>query len=225
MEDSTPIRKTCYAAAKNKGPILDVLRTLKRSPRRILEVSSGTGEHSEYFLSSLPEIECYQPSEMDMTMMESIIDWTSSFRNKCRLPIKLDVLSSLDMESLECSFYDCLININLIHISAPETTGALFDVANRVLSDGGVVVTYGPYRVSGVMVESNEAFDLSLKNRNCEWGIRDLEWVQQEAKKRGFELVQSVPMPANNLTNIWTRGQAPPDPPAPLPTDQLKRLN
>jgi len=205
MEDSTAIRKTCYAAAKNKGPILDVLRSLDRPPRRIFEVSCGTGEHSEMFLSSLPEIECYQPSEMDMTMMESIIDWTNSFRNKCRLPIKLDVTSAIDVESLESGLYDCLININLIHISPPETTGALFDVANRVLSEEGVVVTYGPYRVAGAMVESNEAFDLSLKNRNGEWGIRDLEWVQQEAKKRGFDLVQSVPMPANNLTNIWKR--------------------
>lgn len=198
-------RKECYAAARNKLPLLQILRSLTPAPRSVFEVSSGTGEHAETFLSHLQTIQCYQPTEFDEGMFDSITDWTSAHRHSCRLPIKLDVTRAEDVASLESGMFDCLININMIHISPPETTGALFDVASKVLVEDGVILTYGPYKVNGEMVESNHAFDLSLKTRDPSWGIRDLEWVTSEADKRGFVLESSQAMPANNLTNIWRR--------------------
>lgn len=204
MSAATP-RRECYAAARNKLPLLEVLKSLTPAPRSVLEVSSGTGEHAETFLSHLPTIQCYQPTELDVGMFASITDWTSAHRHACRLPIKLDVTRAEDVDLLETGTYDFLININMIHISPPETTGALFDVSSKVLSECGRVLTYGPYRVSGEMVESNHAFDLSLKARDPSWGVRDLEWVASEAEKRGFVLESSQTMPANNLANIWRR--------------------
>jgi Protein of unknown function (DUF938) len=49
------------------------------------------------------------------------------------------------------------------------------------------------------MVESNVAFDDSLRTRNSEWGIRRLEEVELTAKSNGFGLEQVFSMPANNL--------------------------
>ena len=201
-------RKTCYAAERNKEPILGVLKTLAPAPRRFFEVSSGTGEHAETFLSQIDQMEFYQPSELDVEMFSSILAWTSEFQGaKCKSPIKLDVTNAKDVASLDEAAYDCLININLIHISPAGATAGLFEVAHRVLDANGVVLTYGPYRVDGFMVESNVNFDLSLKSRNPDWGVRDLEWVGAEAAKSGFVLDRTVSMPANNLACIWKRSQ------------------
>lgn len=67
------------------------------------------------------------------------------------------------------------------------------------------MLTYGPYRVSGEMVESNVKFDESLKSRNSEWGVRDLEAVQSVALTNGLELKETVSMPANNLCVVFEK--------------------
>ena len=55
----------------------------------------------------------------------------------------------------------------------------------------------------GSMVPSNELFDLSLKQRNSDWGVRDLEVVQDIGLKYGFQLDTTIEMPANNLSVIF----------------------
>ena len=52
---------------------------------------------------------------------------------------------------------------------------------------------------------SNEAFDASLKARDSEWGLRDLEAVEAEGARRGLRLESVVEMPANNLTAVFRR--------------------
>ena len=49
---------------------------------------------------------------------------------------------------------------------------------------------------------SNEAFDASLRARNPEWGLRDLDAVVAEAEGHGFALESVTPMPANNLSVV-----------------------
>ena len=56
------------------------------------------------------------------------------------------------------------------------------------------------------MVESNDAFDKSLQERNSAWGIRDMERVQQSALEHGgFVLSDRVVMSANNLLLTFTK--------------------
>ena len=98
----------------------------------------------------------------------------------------------------------CLLCINMIHISVYEATEALFRVGKEV--GARYIYTYGPYRVDGSMVESNQRFDESLKSRNTEWGVRDIEKVAESAAEHGqFRLVDKVEMPANNLLLTWER--------------------
>ena len=87
----------------------------------------------------------------------------------------------------------------MIHISPYRCTEALFQSAARCLGQEGILLTYGPYNVDGTMVESNVAFDESLRTRNSSWGIRRLEEVELTAKSNGFGLEQVFSMPANNL--------------------------
>ena len=52
---------------------------------------------------------------------------------------------------------------------------------------------------------SNAAFDASLRARNPEWGVRDLDDVVALARGHAFALDEVVAMPANNLMVIWRR--------------------
>ncbi|NOX93801.1 MAG: DUF938 domain-containing protein, partial [Alphaproteobacteria bacterium] len=66
---------------------------------------------------------------------------------------------------------------------------------------------YGPFSRKGVQTApSNEAFDLSLKSRNPQWGIRDLENdLLPLAEKHSLTLERIIDMPANNFSLIFVK--------------------
>jgi hypothetical protein len=55
------------------------------------------------------------------------------------------------------------------------------------------------------MTAGNAAFDLDLRARNPEWGVRDLAEVSALALRRGLALAERITMPANNLSVIFRR--------------------
>jgi hypothetical protein len=78
--------------------------------------------------------------------------------------------------------------------------------AGRVLSPGGLLLTYGPYRIGGRhTAPSNESFDAWLRERDPSWGVRDLEAVIEEAERNGLAFAEKVAMPANNFTLLFRR--------------------
>nr|WP_240457745.1 DUF938 domain-containing protein [Halomonas socia] len=50
--------------------------------------------------------------------------------------------------------------------------------------------------------ESNAAFDADLRQRNPEWGIRELESVLTLAERHALGVVAVEEMPANNLSVV-----------------------
>jgi hypothetical protein len=81
--------------------------------------------------------------------------------------------------------------------------------AGRLLPAGGALYLYGPYREADVpTVESNEAFDVSLKSRNPEWGLRQVEDVAALAEQHGLTLESRIAMPANNLSLFFRQKSA-----------------
>ena len=129
-------------------------------------------------------------------------------RDRVLPPIPLNILE-FNAEQLPSAMrergVDIIICINMIHISPFECTHALFRTANAIGNEHVRVLTYGPYRVNGFMVESNVAFDASLKARNPLWGVRDIEAVEAIAGENGFTLIETKSMPANNLCLIFGR--------------------
>jgi hypothetical protein len=71
-----------------------------------------------------------------------------------------------------------------------------------------VLVLYGPFRVGGAhTAPSNAAFDADLRQRDPDWGVRDLEAVVEAAAAHGLTFAERVPMPANNQTLVFHRSR------------------
>ena len=78
--------------------------------------------------------------------------------------------------------------------------------AGRVLPASGVLYLYGPFQENGRhTAPSNAAFDASLRARNPDWGVRDLVGVAELAGRNGFELIEQIELPANNLSVVFRR--------------------
>ena len=99
-----------------------------------------------------------------------------------------------------------IISINMIHIAPWECTESLFKESGKLLNYGKFLILYGPFKIEDKHIsESNELFDKSLKVRNNNWGVRNLEEVNQEAIINGFQQKQLIKMPANNLILIYKK--------------------
>jgi hypothetical protein len=101
---------------------------------------------------------------------------------------------------------DGIICINMIHISPWEATLGLMRGAAAILPPGSPLYLYGPYLREGIpTARSNQAFDRSLRDRNPNWGLGDLEVVAAMAYSAGFSRPVITEMPANNLSVVFRR--------------------
>src|SRR5258708_9896993 len=64
MIDSFGNALTAPAVARNRGPILAVLREVLPAGGTVLEIASGTGEHAIHFAAALPHL-VWQPTDPD----------------------------------------------------------------------------------------------------------------------------------------------------------------
>ena len=193
---------TSAAAERNKDPILTVLESVLPASGSVLEIASGSGQHVCYFASGLPGIR-WQPTEPDDASRETIsIRIREAGLQNVAEPLALDVL---EPHWPVHERYDSVLCINMIHISPWRATHALFRGAARLLDSQGKLILYGPYLENGTAVQSNLDFDASLKRRNAEWGLRDLDEVTRVAAGHGFARREIVRMPANNLTVVFVK--------------------
>ncbi|HEV2080205.1 MAG TPA: DUF938 domain-containing protein [Allosphingosinicella sp.] len=190
------------AVARNTAPIVDVLRGILPDSGVVLEVASGTGEHALAFSRAFPHL-LFQPSDPDLDALASIEAWREAEGpGNLLAPVRLDASAARwPIEEAQA-----VICINMVHISPWAATVGLLSGAGRVLESGAPLYLYGPYRQQDVeTAPSNEDFDRSLKARNPEWGLRQLEDVVAEAERHGLALDAVVPMPANNLSVVFRR--------------------
>jgi SAM-dependent methyltransferase len=188
--------------ARNRGPILDVLKRVLPQRGLVLEIASGSGEHAAYFAEALPSL-IWQPSDPDAAALSSI----AAHRDDVGLanllaPLHLDVTA----QSWPVTHADAILCCNMIHISPWAACEGLMAGAERTLSPGGILYLYGPYKMDGRhTAPSNQEFDGYLRGQNPAWGIRDLDEVAALARRHNFTLVETVAMPTNNLSVIFSR--------------------
>jgi SAM-dependent methyltransferase len=200
----TDLRRYAPATARNREPILQVLR--RHLPPRgvVVEIASGTGEHIVHFARALgPDLE-FQPTDLDPSARASIDAWSAaSGVSNVRRAIALDAATA----EWSVTRADAVLCINMIHISSWPATVGLMRGAARVLPVGGVLYLYGPYRREGRhTAPSNVQFDAQLRATDPAWGVRDLEEVVALATSQGFGAPVIEDMPANNLSVIFRRG-------------------
>lgn len=190
------------SALRNRGPIIAILRRVLPANAAVLEIASGTGEHAEHFASELPGV-LWRPSEVDDHALSNI-------ESRRLLAGLANLLPPMRLDTAQTAWpveaVDAVVAINMIHIAPWIAAEGLIAGARRVLSSGGTLFLYGPFREGGRhTAASNAAFDENLKTRNPAWGVRDLEAVQALANRQGFDLAEKIAMPVNNLSLVFRR--------------------
>lgn len=202
MSDTTDHRAYAPATARNREPILAVLSRVLPPSGLVLEVSSGTGEHAAFLAAALPHL-AWQPTDRDERALLSI----AAHRDAVGLanllpPLTLDA-SSPDWPVAQA---DAVVCINMIHIAPWTACEGLMAGAARILSPGGALYLYGPYKEGGAhTAESNHRFDLDLQLRDSAWGVRNLEDVVALAAGHGLRHTETVTMPANNRSVVFVK--------------------
>ena len=199
MDDAAQIAPS---AARNREPILAVLRAWLPITGLVLEVASGTGEHAVWFSARLPGV-TWQPTDVDPARVASIAAWRAAEGMANLLaPMMLDAAAPV----WPVAAADALVAVNVTHIAPWAVTVGLFAGAARVLRRGGIAILYGPLD-DGEMGDGNVAFDADLRARDPAWGVRRSADVVLAAQAAGLALATEVAMPANNTVLVF---RAPP---------------
>ena len=187
------------ACENNKQSILNILTRALVKQKHVLEIGSGTGQHAVYFAKNLPFL-TWQTGDLSINH-EGINQWISDFPSpNIRPPLAIDLT---DFKPLATNI-DAIFSANTLHIMSWPLVQSFFKLAEKTLTESGVLCIYGPFNYQGnYSSESNANFDLSLKARDEKSGIRDFEAVCQLASKAGFSLKENVAMPANNQILIF----------------------
>lgn len=213
MTDSIPAGASPSPhSLRNRDPILAVLRRVLAPSRAVLEIGCGPGEQAPWFAAALAHL-AWLPTDIDEAAVASAARWRAAAGLPNVLaPIRLD--AAAPPWPLPRGFApDAIVSINLIHIAPVGACEGLMRGAGALLPVGGTVVLYGPYLVRGRhTAPSNAAFDRSLRARNPEWGLRDTEAVIGLAASAGLAHLETVPMPANNLSLVFVKSGPRPAP-------------
>lgn len=187
--------RSAPAALRNREPIAAVLADWLPDKGTILEIASGTGEHAVYFAGRFPRLD-WQPSDVHPDALNSIRAWREEAGlDNVRDPLMIDAAGP----DWPIERADAVLSINMIHISPWTSALGLIAEAARLLPAKAPLILYGPWLKDDIpTARSNLDFDVSLKGRDPEWGLRDVEDFRAAAE-RSFELVETRAMPANNL--------------------------
>lgn len=194
-------RRYSPSVARNREPIRDVLSQLISIPARILEIASGTGEHGAFLTASLEGIDWtysdIDPESLVSQAARQALDTTGRLHG----PLTIDASSDDWLAAETAGVWGAIFSANMVHIAPWRAAIGLIRGAGRLLKPGGQLILYGPFARNGAISPSNAAFDESLKARNPDWGVRDLDRdIEPLAAVAGLALHSVTEMPANNLT-------------------------
>ncbi|HWJ35502.1 MAG TPA: DUF938 domain-containing protein [Steroidobacteraceae bacterium] len=191
------------ACERNKEPILEVLRTIFADRSQVLEIGSGTGQHAVHFATQLRHL-TWHPTERLGALPELAARIQAEGGPNLRQPLVLDVRQPVwPLRSV-----DAIFTANTLHImSWPEVT-TMFQGIGGTLASSGVLCVYGPFRYEGQHVPSNVEFDRSLRERDPDSGVRDIQSVKKLAAGFGLRLAADHDLPANNRLLVFAKEPA-----------------
>lgn len=199
-------RRYSPSAARNRDPILHVLKKILPERAAVLEIASGTGEHGAWFTQHMPDLN-WTYSDIDPESLVSQRAWREAeSHGRLHGPLVIDA-STDDWGSAErAGAWQAIYSANMVHIAPFAAGEGLFRGAGRLLAQGGALILYGPFARYGDIAPSNAAFSENLKTRNPDWGVRDLDVeLTPLAISAGLSLEEVREMPANNLIAVFRR--------------------
>lgn len=189
------------AADRNKEPILDVLKEYIVGKGKLLEIGSGNGQHAVYFAEYFKNL-TWITSDVK-ARQKDIKAWiTESGLKNIQGPKVLQV----GKDDFPKEPVNYVFTANTVHIMSWKEDKSLFKLLGKRLREGSLVFIYGPFNYGGKFTsESNENFNLWLKEINEKSGIRNFEDVLQVMNKVGFKILKDHEMPANNRMLVFER--------------------
>lgn len=188
------------SAARNMGPILDLLEEVLPAEGRALEIASGTGEHVLHFANAFPQID-WQPSDIDPERIASIEDWARDHGgDNLRQPVILN--ATQPGWAMAHDPFDLVVLINLLHLVSDTDADAILGGIAEALEDGGTAFLYGPFLRGGVTTSDGDAeFHARIQADNPANGYKDIADIKDQLDALGFDVLTRE-MPANNLAVI-----------------------
>jgi SAM-dependent methyltransferase len=174
----------------------------------VLEVGSGTGQHVVHFARHSPGI-TWWPSDLNERHLSSIKAWRAhAGLPNIQSPRRIDLADPAWAAAMhggggpaELLAVFCA---NVVHIAPWRVAEGLLAGAARSLRADGRLFLYGPFKRDGKHTAlSNAVFDTSLREQDAEWGVRDIGELSAFAAGVGLALVETVPMPANNMILVF----------------------
>jgi hypothetical protein len=217
-KDGRPVepdgRLDAAAFHRNHAPIWAVLQKfLAGKSGHVVEAGSGTGQHVVHFATHTPDI-TWWPSDLNERHLKSIEAWRAhSALPNIRPPLRIDLTDPAWCPAMhDGSGPGELLAVfcaNVIHIAPWRVAEGLFAGAGRYLRTDGRLFLYGPFKRDGRHTAmSNAVFDTSLREQDAEWGVRDIADLEKLAETVGLALIETVPMPANNMILVFARSDA-----------------
>jgi SAM-dependent methyltransferase len=174
----------------------------------VVEAGSGTGQHVVDFAGHMPDI-IWWPSDLNEAHLKSIEAWRAhAGLSNIRPPLRIDLTDPAWCPQMhDGSGPGPLLAVfcaNVIHIAPWRVAEGLFAGAGRYLRPDGRLFLYGPFKRDGKHTAlSNAVFDTSLRDRDAEWGVRDIADLERLAGNVGLGLVEIAELPANNLVLVF----------------------
>jgi SAM-dependent methyltransferase len=178
----------------------------------VVEAGSGTGQHVVEFARHTPDV-TWWPSDLNAQHLRSIAAWRAhAGLANVRAPRRIDLSDPAWGAELQAgggpSGLLAVFCANVIHIAPWRVAEGLFAGAGRCLRADGRLFLYGPFKRGGKHTAvSNAVFDTSLRERDPEWGVRDVEDLEKLAANASLALIDIAEMPANNLVLTFGRSQ------------------
>ncbi len=205
MNTTIPFSEACE---RNKDIILETIKPYLSQVQTVLEVGSGTAQHSIHFSQALTHLHWQTSDQTDYlegicAAIENAKSLNSSLDN-ISLPFELNVNQAVWSEAGQ--HYGTIYTANTFHIMSQADVEQFFAGLSAVTKAASYLVVYGPFKYNGKFTsESNADFDASLRSRGVGSAIRDFEFVDALALEQGFSLIKDHSMPANNQCLVWQK--------------------
>lgn len=192
------------SAARNQGPLVDVITAIAPKTGRALELASGTGQHIPAFAAACPGL-IWVPTDVDAERLASISAYVQEAQlDNLSFPIRLDATQK--GWSATTGEVDLIVLVNLLHlISLGEAQTVVSEIC-QALAPNGRAVIYGPFKRDGVLTsQGDQQFHASLIAADPQIGYKEesdmLEWCAQGRAP----VLEVIDMPANNLAFVCVK--------------------